>query len=117
MAFEVTALPPAEFARWIAAERAPATVAGDARAARSSSIIAPPATRVRGTAAAGIYGPDLTHFASRPSIAAGMLPNTVAARDRWLADTQGVKPGALMPQVALDDVDRAAVVRYLGALQ
>ncbi|MBV1691378.1 cytochrome c oxidase subunit II [Novosphingobium sp. G106] len=116
MALQVTALAPVEYSRWFTAERAPA---------------APPDTRgrtvfldhcaachsVRGTAAAGIYGPDLTHFANRPTIAAGLLPNTAAMRDRWISDTQGVKPGALMPQVALSDADRAAVVRYLGALR
>ncbi|MEO6092797.1 MAG: c-type cytochrome, partial [Novosphingobium sp.] len=116
MAFEVTALSPAAFARWSVAERAPATVPET----RGRAVFADHCAAchsVRGTVAQGIYGPDLTHFASRPSIAAGTLPNTVAARDRWLADTQGVKPGALMPQVPLDDVDRAAVVRYLGALR
>jgi len=72
---------------------------------------------VRGTDAAGIYGPDLTHFASRPTIAAGVLPNTVAGRVKWLADTQGVKPGAAMPQVPLDPADRVALVQYLGTLR
>jgi cytochrome c oxidase subunit 2 len=46
-----------------------------------------------------------------------VLPNTPAARATWLADTQTVKPGALMPQVALDAADRQAVVHYLGGLQ
>ncbi|MEP7008043.1 MAG: cytochrome c oxidase subunit II [Sphingomonas bacterium] len=116
MSFEVTALPPADFARWMTAELAPAAVAES----RGRSVFLNQCAAchtVRGTAAAGVYGPDLTHFASRPSIAAGLLPNTPAARGRWLADTQGVKPGALMPQVPLDDVDRAAVVHYLGALR
>ncbi len=116
MAFEVTAMPPAEFARWIIAERAPAAVA-ETRGRTVFLNMCAACHTVRGTAAAGIYGPDLTHFANRPSIAAGLLPNTVAARDLWLAHTQSVKPGALMPQVPLDDVDRAAVVRYLGALK
>lgn len=116
MAFEVTALPSADFAGWMTRERA-AAVAPETFGRTVFLNRCAACHTVRGTAAAGIYGPDLTHFAIRPSIAAGMLPNTPAARDRWLADTQGVKPGALMPQVALSDVERAAVVRYLGALR
>jgi cytochrome c oxidase subunit 2 len=116
MGLDVAALSPANFTRWMIAERAPAVVADSRGRALFLNQCAACHT-VRGTAAAGIYGPDLTHFASRPRIAAGVLPNTVAGRGRWLADTQGVKPGALMPQVPLDDVDRAAVVHYLGTLQ
>ncbi|HSQ95761.1 MAG TPA: cytochrome c oxidase subunit II [Croceibacterium sp.] len=116
MAFGVTALPPELFARWFAAERAPATSPPSLGQAQFLDHCAA-CHAVRGTAAAGIYGPDLTHFASRPTIAAGILTNTVAGRGHWLADTQGVKPGALMPQIELDDVDRASVVRYLGTLR
>ena len=116
MAFEVTALAPADFARWAAAERAPAAVP-DSRGRQVFESACGACHAVRGTGAAGIYGPDLTHFASRPTIAAGLLPNDVAARERWLAETQRVKPGALMPQVELGDADRHAVVRYLGSLQ
>jgi len=116
MAFEVTALAPAAFARWMAAERAPATLP-DTRGQQLFMARCAACHTVRGTGAAGIYGPDLTHFASRPTIAAGLLPNSVAARERWLAETQAVKPGALMPQVELGDADRHAVVHYLGSLR
>ncbi|CAN5272759.1 cytochrome c oxidase subunit II [soil metagenome] len=116
MAFEVSAMPPGEFARWIEAERAPA-LADQSRGQQIFASSCAVCHSVRGTDAAGIYGPDLTHFARRPSIAAGLLPNTVAARELWLARTQSVKPGALMPQVELGDADRHAVVRYLGSLR
>lgn len=116
MAFEVTALGRADFARWMAVERTPASPHG-ARGEQVFEARCGACHTVRGTDAAGIYGPDLTHFAMRPTIAAGLLPNTVAARDRWLADTQAVKPGALMPQVELGNADRQAVVRYLGSLR
>ncbi|MDH7974204.1 cytochrome c oxidase subunit II [Sphingomonas sp. AR_OL41] len=116
MAFAVTALAPPAFARWMAAERAPASLP-DTRGQQLFMASCGACHTVRGTGAAGIYGPDLTHFASRPTIAAGLLPNSVAARERWLAETQTVKPGALMPQVELGDADRHAVVRYLGSLR
>ena len=116
MAFDVTAVPVAQFTRWMTSERAP-SAASNSRGGSIFSVSCSACHAVRGTAASGIYGPDLTHFASRPTIGAGMLRNDVAGRERWLADTQGVKPGALMPQVALDRSEREAVVRYLGTLQ
>jgi cytochrome c oxidase subunit 2 len=116
MALEVSAVSPAHFARWLASQRMPAA-AGNSRGKQVFIAKCAACHAVRGTGAAGIYGPDLTHFASRPEIAAGVLPNTPAARATWLADTQTVKPGALMPQVALDAADRQAVVHYLGGLQ
>jgi cytochrome c oxidase subunit 2 len=116
MALAVTAVSPADFARWMDQQRMPVA---DGNSRGQQIFLASCATchAVRGTGAAGIYGPDLTHFASRPEIAAGVLPNTDAGRDKWLSDTQTVKPGALMPQVELDDADRHAVVRYLGGLR
>ena len=36
---------------------------------------------------------------------------------RWLADTQGVKPGAEMPTLDLTDEQVAALVAYLERLQ
>lgn len=116
MAFVVSAVPPGEFARWIEAERQPAS-ADQTRGQKIFASNCGACHSVRGTGAAGIYGPDLTHFTRRPTIAAGLLPNTVAARELWLARTQSVKPGALMPQVELGDADRHAVVGYLGSLR
>lgn len=116
MGIRVVALPPAEFDAWLHHMRQPARpVAG-----RGAEVFAEDCSSchtVRGTTAGGIYGPELTHFASRSTLAAGILPNTPAARDRWLAHTQELKPGAAMPQLPLDDDERAAVVRYLGSLR
>lgn len=116
MAFTVAAVPLVDFRRWRMAEQRPQDPGGGRGATIFASACAA-CHAVRGTDAAGIYGPDLTHFASRPTIAAGVLPNTVAGRVKWLADTQGVKPGAAMPQVPLDPADRVALVQYLGTLR
>ena len=51
-----------------------------------------------GTDARGRVGPDLTHFASRPMIGAGALPNTTGHLAGWIIDPQKVKPGCRMPQ-------------------
>lgn len=72
---------------------------------------------VQGTSAHGSLGPDLTHLMSRQSIAAGVLANTPANLASWIHDPQAVKPGTLMPQIALSDADLHALVQWLGTLQ
>jgi cytochrome c oxidase subunit 2 len=72
--------------------------------------------RVRGTSAQGTFGPDLTHLASRKSLAAGMIPNTAENLRGWVADPQEIKPGCLMPAFVLSDHDRDEIVRYLSTL-
>lgn len=73
---------------------------------------------LRGTGAGGRRGPDLTHLASRRTLAAGTLANTPENLARWLRDNQTIKPGNAMP--AFDRLDEAAIrdlVAYLESLQ
>ena len=73
---------------------------------------------VRGTPAAGKVGPDLTHFASRSTIGAGVLANTPQNLRRWVKEVQTVKPGVLMPNYPeLSDDDVTALVEFLGGLK
>jgi cytochrome c oxidase subunit 2 len=72
---------------------------------------------ISGTDAGGRMGPDLTHFGSRATIAAGRLPNTARDLDAWLRDPQELKPGATMPKVDLTRNERAQLVAYLEALK
>ncbi|HEY2394578.1 MAG TPA: cytochrome c oxidase subunit II [Rudaea sp.] len=72
---------------------------------------------VAGTIAGGHGGPDLTHLASRRMLAAGTWPMDRDHLDRWIADPQKPKPGALMPAVPLDPRDRAAIDDYLMGLR
>jgi cytochrome c oxidase subunit 2 len=72
---------------------------------------------IRGTAAAGTAGPDLTHVGARAAIGAGVLPNDVARMRAWLADPQHYKPGSLMPRVPLSDGDLDALAAYLVSLK
>jgi cytochrome c oxidase subunit II len=72
---------------------------------------------VRGTNAGGNLGPDLTHLASRKTIAAGtaaLEPGTLAG---WIADPQHMKPGAQMPNIDLTGAELNAVVSYLMGLK
>lgn len=72
---------------------------------------------VRGTSAAGVLGPDLTHVASRSYIAAGLLPTTRGSIAAWVADPQTVKPGNNMPMVPLTGDELRAVSAYLASLK
>lgn len=72
---------------------------------------------IRGTEASGTIGPDLTHLASRQTIAADTLPNTPADLFRWIQDPQSVKPGAKMPGLGLGAARFHAIVDYLAGLR
>jgi cytochrome c oxidase subunit II len=72
---------------------------------------------IQGTSAAATVGPELTHLASRTTIAAGTLPNSEANLASWITSPQQLKPGALMPATQLPPADLAALTHYLGSLQ
>ena len=57
---------------------------------------------IAGTPASGTVGPDLTHLASRRSIAAGTLPMSTGNLYGWVEDPQSVKPGNKMPTIGLE---------------
>jgi cytochrome c oxidase subunit 2 len=70
-----------------------------------------------GTTAAGRFGPDLTHFASRAKLAGGTVPNTAANLKAFLNDPTQLKPGCVMPPAHLAPHDLDAVAAYLSNLQ
>jgi cytochrome c oxidase subunit 2 len=72
---------------------------------------------VTGTQAGGRTAPDLTHIASRSTIAAGTLPNTRGHLAGWIADPQRIKPGSRMPPQGLRGDDLQAVLAYLETLK
>jgi cytochrome c oxidase subunit 2 len=72
---------------------------------------------IRGTSAGGRLGPDLTHLASRSTLAAGTLPNTKHDLIAWVADPQAIKPGNKMPKVPLDGSELDALGEYLRMLE
>lgn len=51
-------------------------------------------------------GPNLTHVASRHTIAAGLYPNDDRHLARWIKNAQTMKPGVLMPPQGTGLVDR-----------
>ena len=72
---------------------------------------------ITGTTANGQVAPDLTHFASRLTIAAGTLPNTKGNLSGWIADPQTIKPGTHMATVPLKSEDVQPLLEYLESLQ
>lgn len=60
--------------------------------------------------------PDLTHVGSRPSLGAGILPNTVGHLAAWITDSQSIKPGNRMPSFhTLDGPSLTALADFLSA--
>lgn len=72
---------------------------------------------IKGTKAIGKFGPDLSHLASRSTLAAGMITNTPENLKRWINDPQQVKPGCLMPSLKLGGPELDQLVSYLGSLK
>ena len=121
MAFHVIALPPPEFEEWLDRQRAPAGDPGGPTAARGRDTFLERCAAchtIRGTGAAGRLGPDLTHVGSRLALGAGVLPNDPVALAAWIARSQHVKPGNLMPSFGeLTDAELRALTAYLAGLE
>jgi cytochrome c oxidase subunit II len=121
MALEVVAEPLEEYQRWVRAQRAPAAPPATPLAARGAEVFMTGSCAmchgITGTAAGATAGPDLTHLASRRTIAAGTLPNTRGNLAGWIRDPQAIKPGANMPPNPLQPRDLDALVAYLQGLK
>lgn len=121
MAFRAVAMERADFDRWLAREALPAAEPATPEAMRGRDLFASAGCgachTVRGTAADGTFGPDLTHVGSRESLGAGILPNDAAAFERWLGHTQAIKPAVDMPSFGhLGKDDLRALAAYLEGL-
>lgn len=122
MSFPVTVLEKEEFARWLEQEAKPAQAPAEPIAAQGQQLFLAQGCNachtVRGTPATGVIGPDLTHIGSRLSIGAGTLPNEPDSLRRWIAHTEDVKPGVLMPAFRMLPPDELeALVVYLSGLK
>ena len=81
----------------------------------------------------GIIGPNLTHVATRWTIAGGLYPNDGSHLARWIKNAPVMKPGVIMPTLGkgqydpvrkvtitvggLTDAEIADIVAYLQALK
>ena len=53
----------------------------------------------------GVIGPNLTHIASRTTIAAGLYPNDAQHLARWIKNAEAMKPGSIMPVLGAGEFD------------
>jgi cytochrome c oxidase subunit 2 len=123
MLLRVYAQTPAEFDAWVAQQKKPAKqdFAGVPEALEGQTVFMHSACinchTIAGTAATGRFGPDLTHLASRDTIASGSIENTPGNLRKWIDDPNSMKPGCLMPAMHLNDHDLSAVTAYLTQLR
>jgi len=127
MLIRVIVQTPEDFEKWCAAQRASVVEppVGDALAVAGKkdyfanscvschSIAGTVSRGVEG----GVFGPDLTHFASRASFASGMAPITLDNIRDWLRDPHHLKPGVLMPNMQLTDTEVDQIAAYLMTLK
>jgi cytochrome c oxidase subunit 2 len=121
MALYVIADPPARFESWLASQRRPAATPADSLAARGLQVFlgaqCAMCHSITGVPAYGNVGPDLTHLASRTTIAAGTLANTRGNLGGWIMNPQSIKPGNNMPPSQLEPRDLQALLSYLETLK
>ena len=121
MGFFVLAREPAAFEAWRSAQREPARDSTTDALRRGRELFLASCASchtVRGTSAEGKLGPDLTHVGGRMSIGAATLPNNQDSLAKWIAASQHLKPGNLMPSMNIySDEDLRAVAAYLAMLQ
>jgi cytochrome c oxidase subunit 2 len=122
MSLFVIVEPEADFQRWRAQQARDADIPANEFLARGRAAFmrggCGECHTVRGTQARGDLGPDLTHVGSRRSLAAGVLHNHVGTMAGWIAGTQAIKPGSLMPDTrAYDGTELRAVAAWLKSLE
>ncbi len=119
MLIRVYADTPAQFAAWVANQQKPAV--RDPAVEEGRQVFMHNACischTINGTVATGRFGPNLTHVASRDTIASGSVPNTPANLRRFIDNPANFKPGALMPAMHLNNHDLDAVTAYLDTLK
>jgi cytochrome c oxidase subunit 2 len=119
MAFFVKADSPADFNAWRDGQLARPPAPANAEIAQGWTLFAARCASchtVSGTPAGGIVGPELSHLATRATLAAGTIPNDAAHLSTWIADPAAIKPGVLMPKVPMTPAQRAQIVAYLQSL-
>lgn len=122
MQFAAVAMERDAFEAWLRRQQAPArepwsALAKDGQAAFLRNGCSA-CHAIRGTAAHGATGPDLTHVGSRLTLGAGAADNDAAGFRRWIEQTHALKPDVLMPSFGmLPDAEIDALALYLDGLQ
>ena len=114
--------PEERFNEWLEGEQRPAAATASSSAAeRGEQLFADlgcaSCHTVRGTPAVGTAGPDLTHLASRRTLAAATVPNDREHLEGWVTDPHAIKEGVEMPATELDERQRRLLIQYLEGLR
>jgi cytochrome c oxidase subunit 2 len=121
MSFFMIAESKSDFARWLNAQAQSAPSPATPQTAHGQQVFLTHACvmchTIRGTTAGSRVGPDLTHVASRSTIAAGLLPNTVGNLGGWIMNAQSVKPGCRMPPNQMSGAELQDLLAYLETLR
>jgi cytochrome c oxidase subunit 2 len=122
MGLTVVALDGAAFDDWLRAQGEPSSdpVADDPRRGQDLFLSAGCGAchTIRGTEAAGVVGPDLTHLGARRSVGIDTMPLSAGNVARFITDNQHIKPGNLMPPFRIfTDEELTALSGYLVSLR
>ncbi|MFL6687386.1 cytochrome c oxidase subunit II [Paraburkholderia graminis] len=121
MSFLVIAETPDKYAAWLAHQRQDAPPPSNELETRGEQIFLTHSCAmchtVQGIGANAVLGPDLTHVASRQTLAAGTLPNTPGHLAGWIVDAQRIKPGTVMPPNPLAPDELHALLAYMATLR
>lgn len=113
--------PEQEFAAWLEGQQAIPEAPEDELALEGREVFLGSACvychNIEGTNASSDLGPDLTHIASRRTLGAGILENTVGNLSGWIVDAQAIKPGNKMPPMDLSGEELQAVLAYMKTLE
>ena len=117
MLFRVEVLEPADFAKWVQKQKADAApVAAGSAAEKGKALFAAKSCvmchNVGGHFGAGAFGPDLTHVASRKSLAGAWLDNRDVAKQRALEQSTGNTDNS----VPVDEAKlKANLIKWIGS--
>ena len=121
MAFYIIAEPRPKFLAWLALAQQTPTPPTDSTLLYGQRVFMSGGCSVchsiAGTEARSTVGPNLTHFKSRSTIAAGTLANNRANLTRWIINPQAIKPGVRMPPSPLNQVQLNALVSFLETMK
>jgi cytochrome c oxidase subunit 2 len=121
MRFVVVSEAPGKYQDWLQSQRQPGASPNSEQQKRGQTVFLTNSCAlchtIAGTPARGTVGPNLTHLASRPKLAAGTLPNLPGHLAGWVLDPQKIKPGVRMPQNSLSPQDLRDLLEYLESLK
>ena len=120
MRFRVVVHSKPDFDKWVTDQQKPAVQPTDPLAqkglelfSQSTCVGCHTITGVSG----GVLGPNLTHFGSRKTLGANLLPNTPENVAKWIENPGHLKPGALMPDLGMRGEQTKALAAYLLSLK